>query len=261
MNNITNVLQKSSFSTKFIHPNQFNFLSEIIIPYWLLQIPKSELSETAKKVYGRLLRWGHNSEIVHRSVNQLAREVKRSSRTIERALKELRTVGLIITYLVKHGGVNHYKFLAHEWMEEEKNRPDFKLSSLPDKTPIRYSKPSMNKGISPPVIIGDPKYINNFINKNIHVDTIRRPVDKYKFVDKDPPRSSVNRQPFFISKKEPEKTAEQKAKFEAERKKCRDGIEKIKLEWGLLKNTCVERNLDTNFKRSTVGYTSSAGSG
>lgn len=256
MNYNTHILQNSSFPVKFINPIKLKFLPEIICAYWLLQVPRSKLSDNAKKIYGRLIKWADDTGKAHRSINQLAKELNVSSRTIERGLKELRETQLIITYLVKPGGVNHYQFLEHEWMEEQKNRPEyFKLSTPPDTNTIHYPKTLRNKGMYPPDTVAGSKYKYNYKYNNTYVDRTRRPVDKYKFVDKDPPRSSVNRQPFFTPEKRPEKTPEQKARFEIERNNAMENIKKITSRMRVPKNVDIERNLTTNFKRSMVGYT------
>lgn len=113
----------------------------VYIPCWLIQIPSSQLSHQAKLVYGRLAQWSSAKGTVHRSTNQLSQELGMQQRVIERSLKELREKGLIETYQAELGGVNHYRFLEHDWMSEPINKNlEYNAS---------YTPPDKNVGTPP----------------------------------------------------------------------------------------------------------------
>ncbi len=94
----------------------------VYIPCWLIQIPSSQLSHQGKLLYGRLAQWSSAKGTVHRSLPQLVEELGMSKSTIDRTLKELKEVGLIGTYQVESGGINHYKFYDHKWMHVPINK-------------------------------------------------------------------------------------------------------------------------------------------
>lgn len=102
-------LKRKTFNPKLHSP-------AVYIPCWLIQVSSKELSHQSKLLYGRLAQWSSTKGIVHRSVPQLSEEVGMSKSTIDRTLKELRSVGLIDTYQAEAGGINHYQFLEHDWM-------------------------------------------------------------------------------------------------------------------------------------------------
>jgi len=114
-NNRTNKIPAKTHNPKAHAP-------AVYIPCWLIQIPSSQLSHQAKLLYGRLAQWSSAKGTVHRSTNQLSQELGMQQRVIERGLKELREVKLIETYQTECGGINHYRFLEHDWMNEPINK-------------------------------------------------------------------------------------------------------------------------------------------
>jgi DNA-binding transcriptional ArsR family regulator len=141
------------------------------IPCWLIQIPAAQLSERAKLLYGRLAQWSSTKGTVHRSVRQLSEEIGVSSDCVERTLKELRDVKLIETYRVKSGGVNHYRFLDHDWIYKPINEnleyrgnlsEDIPPSITPDTPPAGLRVPTRKNAV--------PKIKRN-INTNINTTT------------------------------------------------------------------------------------------
>jgi|HubBroStandDraft_2_1064218.scaffolds.fasta_scaffold26968_7 hypothetical protein len=103
---------------KKIH-NPKSFAPSVYIPFWLIQVPHEELSFGAKLLYGRIAQWSSTSGNSHRSSLQLSKEMGMGQRTIEKFIKELKDCGLIGTYQVDAGGVNHFEFYDHEWMHRE----------------------------------------------------------------------------------------------------------------------------------------------
>jgi len=114
-NNRTNKIPAKTHNPKAHAP-------AVYIPCWLIQIASSQLSHQAKLLYGRLAQWSSAKGTVHRSTNQLSQELGMQQRVIERGLKELREVKLIETYQTECGGINHYRFLEHDWMNEPINK-------------------------------------------------------------------------------------------------------------------------------------------
>lgn len=127
-------MSKASTQVKFYNPKAHS--PAVYIPCWLIQIDSHQLSHQAKLLYGRLAQWSNANGIVYRSVKQLMEELGFSSDCVERTLKELRDVKLIETYQIKPRGVNHYKFLEHEWMREPINKNLEYDSPPPPKTDI-----------------------------------------------------------------------------------------------------------------------------
>jgi DNA-binding transcriptional ArsR family regulator len=134
---------------------------------WLLQIPSSQLSERAKILYSRLVKWCGVNGIVYRSIKQLSEEVGMSPKAVERTLKELREVKLIGTYRIEEGGVNHYEFYDHEWMHVELNKnleyPSY--PQPPEVPPLKIEGNPPSKLRVPPLKIEGHKYIKNNKNK------------------------------------------------------------------------------------------------
>lgn len=127
-------MSKVSKQVKFHNPKAYS--PAVYIPCWLIQVDAHQLSHQAKLLYGRLAQWSNANGVVYRSVKQLSQELGFSSDCVERTLKELRDVKLIETYQVKPRGVNHYRFLEHEWMSEPINKNLEYDSPLPPKIDI-----------------------------------------------------------------------------------------------------------------------------
>lgn len=127
----------------------------VYIPCWLIQVPSSKISFAAKILYGRLAQWSNANGIVHRSVNQLSEEIGMPPKSVERVLKELRDVFLIGTYQVKEGGVNHFEFFQHEWMEVPiNNNLEYKSTESP---PLRNEGTPPSEMRVPPLRNEGPK--------------------------------------------------------------------------------------------------------
>lgn len=88
----------------------------VYIPCWLIQISNQHISHLSKLVYGRLSQWSQSDGTVYRSCPQLAKELGSNTSSIERSLKELRKLGLIGTFQPQAGGLNHFVFYDHVWM-------------------------------------------------------------------------------------------------------------------------------------------------
>lgn len=94
----------------------------VYIPAWLSQVPSSELSPNCKLVYGRLAQWATSSGKAHRSAKQLSEELGIPTRSIERAIGQLKECGLIGSFQELDGGHNHFEFYQHRWMNEPINK-------------------------------------------------------------------------------------------------------------------------------------------
>jgi DNA-binding transcriptional ArsR family regulator len=142
----------------------------VYIPCWLIQVPSSELSHQAKLLYGRLAQWSSAKGDVHRSVKQLSQEIGVPPSTVDRTLKELREVGLIETVRREYGGINHFKFLRHSWMDEKINSNlEYQSSengSNKDQTPhVKNDVTNTSKVTSPHVKNDVPKIKEIKLNK------------------------------------------------------------------------------------------------
>ena len=126
----------------------------VYIPAWLLQISSSLLSNNAKMLYGRLAQWANDRCQVYRSSKQLSEEMGTHTRNIERYLKELRDVRLINTLHPQAGGVNHFEFLHHEWMDEDINKHLVYKSENPIAPTQATIPPDKNVG-TPPTKVAD----------------------------------------------------------------------------------------------------------
>lgn len=172
----------------------------VYIPCWLIQVPADKLSYPAKILYGRLAQWSSAKGTVHRSVNQLSQEIGMPAKSVERILKELRDVGLIGTYRVTEGGVNHYQFFEHVWMNEPINENlEYKSSSNSNETPPLKSEGTPPSNLRVPPLKNEGSKIKEIkVNKKRAIAT---PVDNSKPRSERPSqtkrasRSSVNLQP------------------------------------------------------------------
>lgn len=102
-------VEKKMYNPKSVAP-------AVYIPCWLIQVPHSQLSFGAKLLYGRLSQWANETGDVYRSTPALAKELGMATRTVEKFIKELKSVELIETFQIEKGGINHFKFYQHEWM-------------------------------------------------------------------------------------------------------------------------------------------------
>lgn len=129
-------MSRSDNNTRIRH-NPKSSMPAVYIPCWLIQIPDSQLSLGAKMVYGRLAQWSNERGTVHRSMPQLCGELGLSLSPLKRYLKELRDVGLIGTFQIEKGGVNHFEFFDHPWM-----RADIHPN-------LSYAQPSPDRDLPP----------------------------------------------------------------------------------------------------------------
>ena len=159
--------EKSKQQEKFHNPKS-NYPA-VYIPCWLIQIPASQLSHQAKLLYGRLSQWSSANGVVHRSIPQLSEEIGVCLSTLKRTLQELKKVGLIKTYQEELGGINHYRFLEHAWMNALINK---NLDYLPQ--PRCEPTPSPDVDLPQPRC-GLPKVERN--KKEIKVTTYVDPSD------------------------------------------------------------------------------------
>jgi hypothetical protein len=144
----------------------------VYMPCWLVQIPTKLLSDGAKILYGRLAQWSSEKGIVYRSAPQLAEEIGKTTRSIERYLKELREVKLIETFQVKAGGENNFRFLDHEWIHADLNI-NLSYSKQPDNPPTQMSVPPDTNVGTPPTNVADYKYKEIKTNKRSFKTLVR----------------------------------------------------------------------------------------
>lgn len=150
------------------------YAPSVYIESWLIQVPDSLISSSAKILYGRLSQWSSTAGIVKRTVRQLSEETGMEKRKVDRLLKELRNLKLIGTAKKEFSGPNSYEFYKHEWME------------LPIHESLCYNKKYKEK----PEIINDDKsdvidnkkdkeipQRPNKINNDVKIDVIDTPND------------------------------------------------------------------------------------
>jgi hypothetical protein len=101
---------------KYINP--YNLFVGSFIPNWLLR--RSEVSPGAKLCYARLAQFAGKDGDCFPSQATLAIEIGAGERQIRRYITELEEQQLIDTVQVGLNQPNHYRFLWHPWMEEEK---------------------------------------------------------------------------------------------------------------------------------------------
>lgn len=170
-------------SLEFYNPKSIS--PSVYIPCWLLQVPTKLLSNNAKIFYGRLAQWCNHTGDVFRSLKQLSFELGTPERTLERHLKELKKVNLIQTFHPQAGGINHYKFLRHEWMDIPinenliyKNNDPIDPQKCGSHPPAKMRAPSRKNAVTPPAKVAD---INNKEIKEIKTtttDTSSEPADR-----------------------------------------------------------------------------------
>jgi hypothetical protein len=215
----SNFNQNKENKLKILNPKSHDIAA--VLYCWLLQIPSSQLSERAKILYSRLVRWCGVNGIVYRSVKQLSEEVGMSTKAVERTLKELRDVKLIGTYRVEEGGVNHYEFYDHEWMHVDLNE-NLEYQSYPQessKHPVKSdgTPPSILR--APPLKIEGHKYIKNNKNKKSNKNTFSSSKSVDNFSD------SKSKRPYATK----EERIENEVKIRArEQKSAREKEEEIR---------------------------------
>lgn len=142
----------------------------VYIPCWLIQISNKKLSARAKILYGRIAQWSNSNGVVHRSVEQLSKEVGSSKSGLERSLKELKDFGLIATYHPIDGGVNYYQFFDHPVMHEKINES------------LEYK----NNDFNPPSKMTAPPVKNDGgVPSKMTVGTVKNDGPKYKLNKKE----------------------------------------------------------------------------
>lgn len=104
--------------TKLIKPIDDTFIQ---IPNWLVR--RTEVSNLAKIVYGRLSQYAGNSFKAYPYQTTLAFEVGISERQLRRILSELVSFGLIKSDQRGKKQSNFYYFLDHEWKHSDQNKP------------------------------------------------------------------------------------------------------------------------------------------
>lgn len=86
------------------------------LPYWLICL--NDLTDTAKIVYARLVRFAGNKEYAFPSQQTIADELHLSLKSVQRYLLELRRYGLIWRKQVGLGKSNVYYFCNHPCRDE-----------------------------------------------------------------------------------------------------------------------------------------------
>jgi hypothetical protein len=146
---------KELYNPKSVAPSVF-------IPSWLIQVSTRKISNNAKMLYGRLSQWSNEKGHVHRSSSQLSKELGATVRNIERHLKELRDLNLIGTYQAEAGGVNHFEFYKHPWMNEPITK---ELCFNTPTPPTNLTVPPDKFDGTPPSNVADLKYKEIKTNK------------------------------------------------------------------------------------------------
>ena len=97
--------------------NPYGWFDGIWIPNWLYR--RNEVSDSAKILYARMVRFTAKGGECRPSQEYLARDLNRSDRHVRRLLEELTNAALIAS--VRRGSMksNVYVFLWHDWMEDE----------------------------------------------------------------------------------------------------------------------------------------------
>ena len=112
--------------------NPYKLFIVSCIPSWLEC--RTDVSWTAKGLYGRLCRYAGENGDARPFIKSLAREIGVSRSVIDRAIAELKRNRLI---RVKRRGIrapNSYLFLFHEWMVESLDTPELTYLDTPDMT-------------------------------------------------------------------------------------------------------------------------------
>jgi len=161
--------------SKVLH-NPKSHAPAVYIPCWLIQVPSSQLSHGAKILYGRLAQWSNSGGIVFRSCLQLSEELGMGISSVERRIKELKDVGLIGTYHPKAGGLNHYEFYNHPWMNESIKK---ELCYEPFDPPSEVTVPPVRSDGTPPSKVTD-----------INIKEIKITKEKKEERRKKPPRAN-----------------------------------------------------------------------
>ena len=102
--------------------NPWNLFVGCMVPNFIKC--RTELSTTAKLLYGQLAQCCGNDGIAIPSIGYLSCELGVSRSAIDRAISELKTYKLV---LVRRRGLsmsNQFFFLSHEWMQELKSNPE-----------------------------------------------------------------------------------------------------------------------------------------
>lgn len=96
--------------------NPYKMFVVSCLPAWLE--PRTEISWTAKGLYGRLCRYAGNDGLAFPKIASLARDIGVSRSAIDRALAELKRHRLIAASQRGFRRSNSYVFLYHEWINE-----------------------------------------------------------------------------------------------------------------------------------------------
>lgn len=148
------------------------------IPPWVAQLPSSKLYANAKRLYGRLARWSNKEGTCYRSTPQLASEMGVCMRTIERAKKRLKSLGMIETSY-EPGKVNRFRFLDHEW----------RYKTIHKNLTYRSEIIVKSRESDPRHFVGTIKTKEIYINNKYPSQTV--------LVEK---QSAVNKMPFSVAK-------------------------------------------------------------
>ena len=95
--------------------NPYKTFVSIHIPNWLARRQRTEISQSAKLMYGRLAQYAGKEGKAFPHIDTLADEIGLKSRQAAEALRELILAGLV-EMKVRDGKPNLYKFLSHEWV-------------------------------------------------------------------------------------------------------------------------------------------------
>jgi len=88
----------------------------VYIPAWLLIVPSDELRPKVKMVYGSLFQWARNGLKSDRGTKQMGLELGMTPRTVERAMRKLKKVGLIGA-TNEASGYSDIELYNHPWMD------------------------------------------------------------------------------------------------------------------------------------------------
>lgn len=91
----------------------------IILPAWLYCRTTRDISDSAKLLYSRFIRYMGDNNVCWPSIESMAKELGKNTRQIDRLLSELKKLKLIKSTRVGKKCNNRYVLPHHKWMEED----------------------------------------------------------------------------------------------------------------------------------------------
>jgi hypothetical protein len=104
--------KEAAKAARRVDPKRFTFAP---VPNWLLE--RHELSAGAKLCYARLIQHAGHKGVAWPRQWTLGEELGTNDRQVRRWIEELEQLELIEVEREEYGGINHYFFLKHPWMD------------------------------------------------------------------------------------------------------------------------------------------------